>query len=111
MPNTRVSESSAAADGIEPMIDQWYLRQDTQEKFVVTDYDEREGAVEIQTADGNLDELDRQTWDSLPLILSEQSQDWTAPIDNEPADDDVMPGPDEGASDGDSNDPDVGSRL
>jgi Family of unknown function (DUF6763) len=84
-------------DDIDPIIDQWYQRGDTQEKFVVTAYDERAGTIEIQTAAGDLDELDLETWRSLPLVLAEQSQDWTESIDNEPANDDVVPGPDEGA--------------
>jgi hypothetical protein len=84
-------------DDIDPIIDQWYQRGDTQEMFVVTDYDERAGTIEIQTAAGDLDELDLETWRSIPLVLAEQSQDWTEIIDNEPANDDAEPGPDEGA--------------
>jgi hypothetical protein len=70
------------------MIDQWYLREDTREKFVVTDYDERSGAVEIQTEQGDLDELDAETWRSLPLLLAEQSQELAGSVDSELGDDD-----------------------
>jgi hypothetical protein len=91
-------------DAIDPIIDQWYQREDTQEKFAVTDYDERAGTIEIQTAAGDLDELDLETWRSLPLALADQSQDWTEIIDNEPANDDVEPGPDEGAGSADDID-------
>jgi hypothetical protein len=90
-------ELAADDDDIDPIIDEWYQRGDTQEKFVVTDYDERAGTIEIQTAAGDLDELDLETWRSLPLVLADQPQDWTEIIDNEPANDDVEPGPDEGA--------------
>ena len=65
----------------EPKLDQWYLREDTGEKFLVTDYDEDSGTVEIQTADGDLDEFDQEAWQTLPLSLAEAPHDWTAPID------------------------------
>ena len=84
-------------EDLEPLIDQWYQREDTQERFVVTDYDERAGTIEIQTAAGDLDELDLETWRSSPLLLAEQPQDWTEVIDNEPADDDSGLSEDEGS--------------
>jgi hypothetical protein len=91
-------EPTSAQDELEPVIDQWYLRQDTREKFVVTEYDERAGTVEVQTVEGDIDEFDTEEWQSLPLVLAEQSQDWTKSIDNDPADDDVKPGADEGVN-------------
>jgi hypothetical protein len=39
--------------------------------------------VEIQTSDGDLDELDEEVWQSLPLALAEPPQDWTGSIDAE----------------------------
>src|SRR5579859_7977410 len=71
----------------EPILNQWYLREDTGEKLLVTDYDEDSATVEIQTADGDLDELDMESWASLPLSLTEAPHDWTAPIDTLSADD------------------------
>jgi len=63
------------------LIGQWYLRRDTGETFLVTNYDEESETVEIQTSDGDLDELDEEAWESLPLALAEPPQDWTGPID------------------------------
>jgi hypothetical protein len=65
------------------LIGQWYLRRDTGETFLVTDCDEESETVEIQTSDGDLDELDEEVWQSLPLALAEPPQDWTGPIDAE----------------------------
>ena len=65
----------------EPKLDQWYLREDTGEKFLVTDYDEASETVEIQTADGDLDEFDQEVWDALPLSFAAAPHDWTVPID------------------------------
>jgi hypothetical protein len=65
----------------EPRLNQWYLREDTGEKFLVTDYDEETATVEIQTAEGDLDELDESLWQTLPLEFAEPPQDWAAPLD------------------------------
>jgi hypothetical protein len=55
---------------IEPAVDQWYLREDTREKFVVTVYDEQARSIEIQTADGERGEIDLNTWRAIPLVLT-----------------------------------------
>src|SRR3981189_2791160 len=69
------------------VVGQWYLRQDTGEMFWVTDYDDESGTVEIQTLDGDHDELDEEVWQSLPLALAEPPQDWTGPMDDVMAED------------------------
>jgi len=65
----------------EPRLDQWYLRRDTGERFLVTDYDEDSATVEIQAENGDLDELDREVWEALPLQFADAPQDWAAPLD------------------------------
>src|SRR5262249_45686240 len=67
----------------DPVIGQWYLRQDTGETFLVMDYDDASGTVEIQMADGDLDELEEGVWQTLPLDFASPSHDWTEPIDDE----------------------------
>ena len=69
-----------------PVVGQWYTRQDTGQTFWVTDYDSRSGIVDIQMSDGDLDELEEETWQSLPLDLTEPSPGWTDPL----ADQDVL---------------------
>jgi hypothetical protein len=71
----------------DPILDQWYLREDTGETFLVMDHDERSGTIEIQTSNGDLDELDEEMWRSLPLSFAEPPQDWTSPIDTLKAED------------------------
>jgi len=68
-------------------IGQWYLRWDKGEIFQVTGYDEPSATIEIQTFDGDLDELDAETWDALPLGLAEPPEDWTGPVDDVEVDD------------------------
>lgn len=68
-------------------VGQWYLRWDKGEIFQVTACDARAGTVEIQTFDGDLDQIDDETWRSLPLGLAEPPEDWTGPIDDVERDD------------------------
>lgn len=55
----------------EPQIGQWYGRPDNQDIFQVTGLDERSRTIEIQYFDGTLDEIDADTWTSLPLEFAE----------------------------------------
>ncbi len=66
-----------------PRIGQWYLRGDKGEEFVVTGRDERAGTIEIQTVDGDLDEIDENYWSAMSLELAEPPEDWTGPVDVE----------------------------
>lgn len=69
-----------------PIIGQWYSRADKGENFVVTGIDEQAGTIEIQSFDGDLDELDRDLWWGLPLELAEEPEDSTGPVEVEPDD-------------------------
>ena len=68
-------------------IGRWYLRWDKGEIFQVTGYDEACGTIEIQTFDGDLDEIDEDAWKELPLGLAEPPEDWTGPVDDVERDD------------------------
>lgn len=68
-------------------IGQWYLRWDKGEVFQVTGRDERSRTLEIQTFDGDLDEVDEAAWTTLPLSLAEPPEDWTGPMDDVETDD------------------------
>ena len=81
-----------------PRVGQWYTRNDTGQMFWVTHYDDQSGTVEIQLSDGDLDELDEETWQSLPLDLSEPAPDWTDPLVDEAAADEEPADPADGAA-------------
>lgn len=66
---------------------QWYLRRDKGEIFQVTGYDKEASTIEIQTFDGDLDEIDEESWRMLPLGLAEPPEDWTGPMDDVERDD------------------------
>ncbi|HMK85694.1 MAG TPA: DUF6763 family protein [Steroidobacteraceae bacterium] len=68
-------------------VGQWYRHLDKGEIFQVTAIDERSRTVETQSFDGDLDEVDEASWNSLPLALAEPPEDWTGPIDDVETDD------------------------
>jgi len=70
-----------------PRIGQWYRRLDKGEIFQVTARDEGSRSIEIQAFDGELDEIDEESWTALPLELAEPPEDWTGPIDDIEVDD------------------------
>jgi hypothetical protein len=68
-------------------IGQWYTRGDKGEIFQVVGYDPSSRTIETQTFDGDLDEVDLETWAGLPLALAEPPEDWTGPVDDVERDD------------------------
>lgn len=70
-----------------PEIGQWYRRADKGEEFRVVGRDEASRAIEIQTFDGEVDEIDVESWAMLPLERIEPPEDWTAPMDDVETDD------------------------
>lgn len=64
-----------------PRIGQWYARRDTREVFQVTSLDERAKTIEVQTSDGNLDEIELKQWRVTPVTLVDPPEDWCEAID------------------------------
>lgn len=54
------------------------MRWDKGELFPVVDYDPESGKIETQTFDGDLDEVDLETWMGLPL--GSGAIGWRCPI-------------------------------
>jgi hypothetical protein len=55
--------------------------------FQVVGRDANSRAIEIQSFDGELDEIDAETWATLPLERAEPPEDWTGPMDDVETDD------------------------
>lgn len=68
-------------------IGQWYTRWDKGEIFQVVGYDASSRTIETQTFDGDVDEIDLETWAGLPLSFAEPPEDWTGPVDDVERDD------------------------
>jgi Family of unknown function (DUF6763) len=63
-------------------VGQWYLRPDTHETFQLIDWDDQSGTARVQMCDGNLDEIDEDSWRALSPEPVEAPEDWTGPLDN-----------------------------
>jgi uncharacterized protein DUF6763 len=63
-------------------IGQWYLRRDLGEIFQVTGYDDHSRTIEIQTSDGDLDEIEGELWRQMSLELIEPPEHWSGPVDD-----------------------------
>ncbi len=70
-----------------PRIGQWYTRCDKGEIFQIVGYDSNSRTIETQTFDGDVDEVDLETWIGLPLAFAEPPEDWTGPMDDVERDD------------------------
>jgi len=72
---------------LKPVVSQWYRHLDKGQQFYVTALDEKEGTVEIQHFDGDLEEVDIDDWHQLSIEAIEPPEDWTGPIDDVERDD------------------------
>jgi hypothetical protein len=67
---------------LSPMIGQWYQYVASGELLRVVAIDELDGLIEVQKFDGNLEEVDQETWHDLDIQLAEPPDDWTGPYDD-----------------------------
>ena len=65
----------------DPILGNWYQHLDKGQKFCVVALNEDEGLIEMQHFDGDLEEIDRDTWYQLDLELIEEPENWSGPID------------------------------
>ena len=66
---------------------QWYAQLDKGQRFRVVAIDEADELIEIQHFDGNVEEIDFDTWIQLEIEPIEAPEDWTGPIDDVERDD------------------------
>ena len=65
----------------DPILSNWYQHLDKGQKFRVVALNEEQGLIEIQHFDGDLEEIDQDTWYELDLEPSEPPDNWAGPID------------------------------
>ena len=61
----------------EPVVGQWYENIDENESFRVLSVDEDAELVEIEYLDGDIEEIDLDTWAELDLDEIEQPEGWS----------------------------------
>ena len=65
-----------------PEVGLWYAHRDKGQTFQVVAIDEHDGVIEIQNFDGDVDEVDLETWRTLSLERTEQPEDFTGSVDD-----------------------------
>jgi len=63
----------------EPVAGQWYENIDENESFRVLSVDPDSELVEIEYLDGDIEEIDLDTWQEFDLDKIEQPEGWSAP--------------------------------
>ena len=93
----------------EPTPKQWYEDLENDETFQVLKVDEDKETVEIQYLDGEIEELDIDTWAELDLELSDEPEGWSgsdAEEDDDEEDDEEEDDEDDDDWDDDDDDDD-----
>ena len=67
-----------------PEVGAWYENLERGSLFEVVAVDEESGFIAAQHFDGEIEELDKETFLKLPLRLAEQPEDWSGPFEIEP---------------------------
>ena len=61
----------------EPVVGNWYRDLDEEESFLVLSVDEDSEVVEIQHVDGDVEEIDLDTWAEMDLDQAEEPEGWS----------------------------------
>jgi hypothetical protein len=99
-----------------PVPGQWYESLDDEEVFQVLSIDEDSELIELQYEDGDVEEIDYETWQELDLDLTEEPEGWSGSEDEEDDDedddwdDDEDEDDDEDDEEDDDDDDDYGDR-
>jgi hypothetical protein len=76
---------------IRPEPGEWYRDTLSGNVFQVVGVDEEEQSVDVQFADGAVEEFAMDDWDALTLERCEQPEDWAGPFDDLEADEIGLP--------------------
>ncbi|MFI4956854.1 MAG: DUF6763 family protein [Gammaproteobacteria bacterium] len=68
-----------------PEVGAWYLNTESGEMFEVVATDESAGDIEMQYFDGELSEVDADSWASMSLAVIPPPENWSAPFEIEEA--------------------------
>ena len=70
-----------------PVKGQWYESLEDEETFQVLSVDEDSELIELQYEDGDVEEIDYETWQELDLELTEEPEGWSGSDDEDEEED------------------------
>jgi hypothetical protein len=97
---------STVSRDYEPVPGQWYENLEEEEPFRVLSMDEDSELVEIEYLDGDIEEIDLETWHEMDLELTQEPEGWSESQDDEEDDDEEEEDDDWDDEDEDDDDPD-----
>jgi len=65
-----------------PVVANWYQDRNREERFTIVAFDQDEGVLELQYENGDLEEIDIDTWYELDTEEVAMPEDWTLALDN-----------------------------
>ncbi len=71
------------ASSLHPQRGHWYKRPDLNDLFEVVAIDDDDETIEIQYFNGEIEELDRTSWEQLQLAAAAPPEDWTGALEVE----------------------------
>ena len=96
--------ASAVSRDYEPVPGQWYENLEEEESFRVLSVDEDSELVEIEYLDGDIEEIDLETWHEMDLDRIEEPEGWSESDDEDEAEEDEDFDEDEDEDDDDDDD-------
>ena len=72
----------------EPVKGQWYQNVEEEETFRVLSVDEDSELIEIEYLDGDIEEMDVESWHEMDLELTKEPEGWSDEDDEEVDDED-----------------------
>jgi hypothetical protein len=80
--------ASAVSRDYEPVPGQWYENLEEEEQFRVLSMDEDSELLEIEYLDGDIEEIDLETWHEMDLERIEEPEGWSESDDEDESEDD-----------------------
>ena len=88
----------------EPVPGQWYENIEEEESFRVLSVDEDSELVEIEYLDGDVEEIDLETWHEMDLERTTEPEGWTGSAEDEDEEEEKEEDWDEDEDDDDDDD-------
>jgi hypothetical protein len=88
----------------EPVVGNWYRDLDEEESFLVLSVDEDAEMIEIQHVDGDVEEIDLDTWAELDLDPTGEPEGWSGSEGDDDDDEDWEEDEEEDEDDWDDDD-------
>lgn len=66
---------------VDPIVGHWYLREEGGREFEVVAVNEGQGMVEVQSMDGDVENIDLEEWYELEMEPTEPPEEWSGGYD------------------------------